>query len=145
MKIELQASNPGVTQYGRLIVKPPRSTVMDPESTNLDDIKFLVLIASFFVLMQMIVEASMKVLLNPQQITYTYTLIPSLYISIFQRAKIKKRETEDVILLKRSNSCVVEVKKSNGFWRIGKLFKKKREKKGYRERNRDGFDDETEI
>ncbi|KAI3696198.1 hypothetical protein L1987_79208 [Smallanthus sonchifolius] len=35
-------------------------------------------------------------------------------------------ETEDVVLLKRSNSCVVEVKKSNGFWRIGKLFKKKR-------------------
>ncbi|KAL4560871.1 hypothetical protein LXL04_033027 [Taraxacum kok-saghyz] len=39
--------------------------------------------------------------------------------------QMKKRETEDdVILLKRSNSCVVEVKKSNGFWRIGKLFKK---------------------
>ncbi|KAF5755465.1 hypothetical protein HanXRQr2_Chr17g0803091 [Helianthus annuus] len=47
----------------------------------------------------------------------------------------KKVETEDVFMLKRSNSCVVEVKKSNGFWRIGKLFKKKREKEGFRERN----------
>ncbi|KAI3825345.1 hypothetical protein L1987_06828 [Smallanthus sonchifolius] len=55
----------------------------------------------------------------------------------------KKRKTEDVIVLKRSNSCVVEVKKSNGFWRIGKLFKKRREK----ERNRDGFgfDEKSEI
>ncbi|KAK1423182.1 hypothetical protein QVD17_18477 [Tagetes erecta] len=47
----------------------------------------------------------------------------------------KKQETEDLVLLKRSNSCVVEVKKSNGFWRIGKLFRKKREKDGYRDRN----------
>ncbi|KAI3734042.1 hypothetical protein L6452_13502 [Arctium lappa] len=55
--------------------------------------------------------------------------------------EIKKSETEtgDVVLLKRSNSCVVEVKKSNGFWRIGKLFKKKREKEGCSERNRGGF------
>ncbi|KVH96319.1 uncharacterized protein LOC112528408 [Cynara cardunculus var. scolymus] len=66
--------------------------------------------------------------------------------TLFSHIKqIKKRETEDVILLKRSNSCVVEVKKSNGFWRIGKLFKKKREKEGCRERNRDGFDDKSEI
>lgn len=52
----------------------------------------------------------------------------------------KKSETEDVILLKRSNSCVVEVKKSNGFWRIGKLFKKKREKDDSRERNNEIWD-----
>ncbi|KAK9059997.1 hypothetical protein SSX86_020701 [Deinandra increscens subsp. villosa] len=53
-------------------------------------------------------------------------------------------ETEDVVLLKRSNSCVVEVKKSNGFWRIGKLFKKRREKDGFSERNR-GFDQKNEV
>nr|XP_043639686.1 uncharacterized protein LOC122610795 [Erigeron canadensis] len=51
----------------------------------------------------------------------------------------KKRDTEDVILLKRSNSCVVEVKKSNGFWRIGKLFSKKK-----REKERNG-DEKSEI
>lgn len=32
---------------------------------------------------------------------------------------------EEVILLKRSNSCCVEAKKSQGLWRIGKFFKKK--------------------
>ncbi|KAD7478761.1 hypothetical protein R6Q59_005479 [Mikania micrantha] len=58
-----------------------------------------------------------------------------------QMKQSKKRETEDVILLKRSNSCVVEVKKSNGFWRIGRLFKKRREKEGFRERYRDEFNE----
>ncbi|KAI3699171.1 hypothetical protein L2E82_43265 [Cichorium intybus] len=59
--------------------------------------------------------------------------------TLFSHMKqMKKRETEDVILLKRSNSCVVEVKKSNGFWRIGKLFKKKK-------REKDGCDQRSEI
>ncbi|KAI3811889.1 hypothetical protein L1987_16585 [Smallanthus sonchifolius] len=54
--------------------------------------------------------------------------------TLFSQIKQTKK-TEDAFLLQRSNSCVVEVKKSNGFWRIGKLFRKKREK----ERNIDGF------
>ncbi|MBA0765671.1 hypothetical protein Gotri_014830 [Gossypium trilobum] len=37
-------------------------------------------------------------------------------------------KSEDVILLKRSNSSCVEIKKKNGFWRIGRFFKKKRDK-----------------
>ncbi|KAM0010430.1 hypothetical protein Hdeb2414_s0076g00776831 [Helianthus debilis subsp. tardiflorus] len=55
--------------------------------------------------------------------------------SLFDFKKQSKQETEDVVMFKRSNSCVVEVKKSNGFWRIGNLFKKRREKEGCRERN----------
>ncbi|XP_044489776.1 uncharacterized protein LOC123214111 isoform X1 [Mangifera indica] len=35
---------------------------------------------------------------------------------------------EEVILLKRSNSSCVEIKKKNGLWRIGRLFRKKRDK-----------------
>ncbi|KAK8627698.1 hypothetical protein V6N13_135302 [Hibiscus sabdariffa] len=37
-------------------------------------------------------------------------------------------KSEDVFLLKRSNSSCVEIKKKNGFWRIGRFFKKKRDK-----------------
>ncbi|KAJ0504846.1 hypothetical protein HanHA89_Chr12g0463811 [Helianthus annuus] len=64
--------------------------------------------------------------------------------TLFSHMKLKQSETEDVVLLKRSNSCVVEVKKSNGFWRIGKLFRKKREKDGFSERNRGGLDQKSE-
>ncbi|KAH7569913.1 hypothetical protein ACOSQ2_018107 [Xanthoceras sorbifolium] len=35
---------------------------------------------------------------------------------------------EEVFLLKRSNSSCVEIKKKNGLWKIGRLFRKKREK-----------------
>ncbi|KAK9063771.1 hypothetical protein SSX86_017643 [Deinandra increscens subsp. villosa] len=57
--------------------------------------------------------------------------------TLFSHLQLKQSETEDSVLLKRSNSCVVEVKKSNGIWGIGKLFKKKREKEGgSSERNR---------
>ncbi|KAM0019823.1 hypothetical protein Hdeb2414_s0025g00660191 [Helianthus debilis subsp. tardiflorus] len=64
--------------------------------------------------------------------------------TLFSHMKLKQSETEDVVLLKRSNSWGVEVKKSNGFWRIGKLFKKKREKDGFSERNRGGLDQKSE-
>ncbi|XWS34267.1 hypothetical protein CRYUN_Cryun21dG0025800 [Craigia yunnanensis] len=37
-------------------------------------------------------------------------------------------KSEEVFLLKRSNSSCVEIKKKNGFWRIGRLFRKKRDK-----------------
>ncbi|KAK2994343.1 hypothetical protein RJ640_017855 [Escallonia rubra] len=45
--------------------------------------------------------------------------------------------TDEVIMLKRSSSSCVEIKKSNGFWKIGRFFKKKREK--------GGFDEKSEI
>ncbi|KAL7132573.1 hypothetical protein ABFS83_12G083900 [Erythranthe nasuta] len=48
-------------------------------------------------------------------------------------AKSKRREdhrssSEQVIFLRRSSSSCVEVKKTNGFWRIKRLFRKKRSK-----------------
>ncbi|GMI99843.1 hypothetical protein like AT3G25590 [Hibiscus trionum] len=36
-------------------------------------------------------------------------------------------KSEEMFLIKRSKSSCVEMKKKNGFWRIGRLFKKKRE------------------
>ncbi|KAL4574593.1 hypothetical protein LXL04_021427 [Taraxacum kok-saghyz] len=62
-------------------------------------------------------------------------------LSHIKETKKSETETDDVVFLKRSNSCAVEVKKSNGFWRIGKLFKKKREKDGCSERNSCGLID----
>ncbi|GJU98737.1 hypothetical protein Tco_1328008 [Tanacetum coccineum] len=65
--------------------------------------------------------------------------------SIFSNMlKLKQSKTEDVVLLKRSNSCVVEVKKSKGFWKIGKFFKnitKKSEIDGTRSRSLSSFMD----
>ncbi|EEF47636.1 conserved hypothetical protein [Ricinus communis] len=40
----------------------------------------------------------------------------------------REKTTDDVFLLKRSSSSCVEIKRKSGFWRIGKLFSKKREK-----------------
>ncbi|KAL8218582.1 hypothetical protein R6Q57_021955 [Mikania cordata] len=51
--------------------------------------------------------------------------------SMISQKKLKQREPEGVVLFKRSNSCVVKVKKNNGFWKFAKLFKKKREKEGF--------------
>ncbi|KAK9276172.1 hypothetical protein L1049_005703 [Liquidambar formosana] len=48
-------------------------------------------------------------------------------------------KAEEVFLLKRSSSSHVEIKRSNGFWRFGRLFRKKRDK-GF-ERSVGGFDD----
>ncbi|KAI3730539.1 hypothetical protein L1987_61710 [Smallanthus sonchifolius] len=60
--------------------------------------------------------------------------------TLFSHLQLKQSETGDEkgdgVVFKRSNSCVVEVKKSNGFWKIGRLFKKKREKEGCSEKNR---------
>ncbi|KAJ8760656.1 hypothetical protein K2173_015323 [Erythroxylum novogranatense] len=39
-----------------------------------------------------------------------------------------ERKEDDVLLLKRSNSSCVEIKRKGGLWRIVRLFKKKREK-----------------
>ncbi|XVE91738.1 hypothetical protein REPUB_Repub01dG0036900 [Reevesia pubescens] len=38
-------------------------------------------------------------------------------------------KSEEVFLFKRSNSSCVEIKKKNGFWRIGRLFRKKKSDK----------------
>lgn len=50
---------------------------------------------------------------------------------------------EQVIFLRRSSSSCVEVKKSNGFWRIKRLFRKKRGKGC--EKNGDFCDEKSEI
>ncbi|XP_021910548.1 uncharacterized protein LOC110824273 [Carica papaya] len=49
---------------------------------------------------------------------------------------------EEVFLLKRSSSSCVEIKRKNGFWKIGKLFRKsgKREKDGVK--SVAGYDDQ---
>ncbi|KAK6157732.1 hypothetical protein DH2020_011980 [Rehmannia glutinosa] len=59
--------------------------------------------------------------------------------------KSKKREekSEQVIFLRRSSSSCVEVKKSNGFWKIKRLFRKKRNR-GF-EKNGEICDDKSEI
>ncbi|KAL7587088.1 hypothetical protein Lser_V15G37029 [Lactuca serriola] len=67
-------------------------------------------------------------------------------LSHMNQISMIETETDDVVFLKRSSSCVVEVKKSNSFWRIGKIFKKKREKERCSERNnRGGFDHAREV
>ncbi|CAH1431263.1 unnamed protein product [Lactuca virosa] len=67
-------------------------------------------------------------------------------LSHMNQISMIETETDDVVFLKRSSSCVVEVKKSNSFWRIGKIFKKKREKERCSERNnRGGFDHVREV
>lgn len=64
--------------------------------------------------------------------------------TLFSHMKSSKKN-EDVVLLKRSNSCVVEVKKSPGFWKIGKLFKKKRGKDCCKENKEGLFDARSEV
>lgn len=70
---------------------------------------------------------------------------PKTLFSYLKMKQSETGETEDFGLLKRSNSCVVEVKKTIGFWKIGKIFRKKREKQGFNERNRDGFDQNCDV
>lgn len=43
-------------------------------------------------------------------------------------SKKRVEKTEEVIILRRSSSSCVEVKKSRGFWRIKRLFRRKRNK-----------------
>ncbi|KAK8520537.1 hypothetical protein V6N13_031018 [Hibiscus sabdariffa] len=44
-------------------------------------------------------------------------------------------KSEDVFFLKRSSSSCVEIKRKNGFWRFGRLFRKKRDKGMINEKN----------
>lgn len=54
-----------------------------------------------------------------------------------------RARSEQVIFLRRSSSSCVEVKKSNGFWRIKRLFRKRRSREC--ERNGEFSDDKSEI
>jgi hypothetical protein len=53
-------------------------------------------------------------------------------------------KAEEVVLLKRSSSSCVEIKKS-GFWRIGRLFRKKREKNCERSSVGGGCDEKSDL
>ncbi|KAE8674979.1 hypothetical protein F3Y22_tig00111708pilonHSYRG00423 [Hibiscus syriacus] len=44
-------------------------------------------------------------------------------------------KSEDVIFLKSSSSSCVEIKRNNGLWRFGRLFRKKRDKGMINEKN----------
>ncbi|XP_065851906.1 uncharacterized protein [Euphorbia lathyris] len=53
---------------------------------------------------------------------------------------------QDVFLLKRSSSSCVEIKRKSGFWRIGKLFSKKREKGNSDQRSSvNGFEERNDL
>ncbi|KAE8667682.1 hypothetical protein F3Y22_tig00112383pilonHSYRG00308 [Hibiscus syriacus] len=52
---------------------------------------------------------------------------------------------DDVYLLKRSNSSCVEIKKKNGFWRIGRFFKKKRGKETNCGKSVCGVDEKSDL
>ncbi|WCJ35729.1 hypothetical protein M5689_016967 [Euphorbia peplus] len=61
--------------------------------------------------------------------------------------KSDHKAQEDVFLLKRSSSSCVEIKrKSNGFWKIGKLFRKKQEKGNSEQRNSvNGIEERSDL
>ncbi|XP_022734649.1 uncharacterized protein LOC111288143 [Durio zibethinus] len=54
-------------------------------------------------------------------------------------------KSEEVFLLKRSNSNCVEIKKKNGFWRIGRLFRKKRDKDANCGKSVGGVDEKSDL
>ncbi|XVF03081.1 hypothetical protein REPUB_Repub04eG0230000 [Reevesia pubescens] len=56
-------------------------------------------------------------------------------------------KSEEVFLLKRSNSSCVEIKKKNGFWRMGRLFRKKRDKDNNNNcgKNVGGVDEKSDL
>ncbi|XWS64119.1 hypothetical protein CRYUN_Cryun06bG0159500 [Craigia yunnanensis] len=54
-------------------------------------------------------------------------------------------KSEEVFLLKRSNSSCVEIKKNNGFWRIGRLFRKKRDKDNNCGKSVGGVDEKSDL
>ncbi|KAL2559127.1 uncharacterized protein Fot_03866 [Forsythia ovata] len=60
------------------------------------------------------------------------------------KRKGDKEKSEEVIILRRSSSSCVEVKKSNGFWRIKRLFRKKKSKRDF-EKNGEFDDDKSET
>ncbi|CAB4295494.1 unnamed protein product [Prunus armeniaca] len=56
----------------------------------------------------------------------------------------KTQEKEDVVVLRRSSSSCVEIKRS-GFWRFGRLFRKKRSEKDCGNQSVVGFDEKSEM
>ncbi|KAL0408794.1 UNVERIFIED_CONTAM: hypothetical protein Sradi_1813800 [Sesamum radiatum] len=60
------------------------------------------------------------------------------------QSRRKDEGSEEVVFLRSSSSSCVEVKKTNGFWRIKRLFRKKRNKKGCG-KNSEFPDDKSEI
>ncbi|KAK6242530.1 hypothetical protein QUC31_013769 [Theobroma cacao] len=54
-------------------------------------------------------------------------------------------KSEEVFLLKRSNSSCIEIKKKNGFWRIGRLFRKKRDKDNHCGKSVGGIDEKSDL
>ncbi|KAE8678405.1 hypothetical protein F3Y22_tig00111427pilonHSYRG00747 [Hibiscus syriacus] len=54
-------------------------------------------------------------------------------------------KSEDIFLLERSNSSCVEIKKKNGFWRIGRFFKKKRDKETNCGKSVCGVDEKSDL
>ncbi|KDP29324.1 hypothetical protein JCGZ_18245 [Jatropha curcas] len=60
------------------------------------------------------------------------------------KPKIGEKTEEVNFLLKRSSSSCVEIKRKSGFWRIGKLFSKKREKGSYERNSISGFEERSD-
>ncbi|KAG2706808.1 hypothetical protein I3843_05G107900 [Carya illinoinensis] len=61
-------------------------------------------------------------------------------------SKPKAQErAEEVVVLKRSSSSCVEIKRSTGFWRIGRLFRKKKEKNFEGSSVAGGCDDKSDL
>ncbi|KAK7275102.1 hypothetical protein RIF29_16209 [Crotalaria pallida] len=59
------------------------------------------------------------------------------------KGKLQEKEEDQFMMMRRSSSSCVEIKK-NGFWKIGKLFRKKKEK-GECGRSVVGFDEKSEM
>ncbi|TKY69450.1 hypothetical protein E2542_SST05724 [Spatholobus suberectus] len=62
---------------------------------------------------------------------------------VLQHLNPKAKDKEEVVVLRRSSSNCVEIKRHGGFWRIGKLFRKKKEKDCGRSVG--GFDERNEM
>ncbi|KAF2312783.1 hypothetical protein GH714_040032 [Hevea brasiliensis] len=60
------------------------------------------------------------------------------------KPKTSGEKADEIILLKRSSSSCVEIKRKGGFWRIGKLFGKKREKACERS-SVGGFEEKSDL
>ncbi|OAY47395.1 uncharacterized protein LOC110617498 isoform X2 [Manihot esculenta] len=54
-------------------------------------------------------------------------------------------KADEVFLLKRSSSSCVEIKRKGGFWRIGKLFGKKKEKGTCERSSVGGFEEKSDL
>lgn len=60
------------------------------------------------------------------------------------KQKTKPQEKEEAVVLRRSSSSCAEIKRS-GFWRFGRLFRKKRTEKDCGNKSVGGFDEKSEM